>query len=80
MAEQNGGNLKHRVSMLEQAGKELEDAMLVHAILEAKAAHRIKEHAEAIASHEDWLIHFQAKLGALTDIVMRREGGPEAVV
>ena len=46
---------------------------------------RIKEHAEYIATHEEFVRYhdikmreFDEKLNALIDIVMRREGGPEA--
>ena len=58
--------------------RDFEDAFIVQAHLEKRAAERIKEHAEALANHEEWMLHFQDKLDALTDIVMRREGGPEA--
>ena len=58
--------------------KDLEDAMLVQAFLEKRAGERIKEHAEALANHEEWMIHFQEKLDALSNILMRRGGGPEA--
>jgi hypothetical protein len=72
--------------------QDLEDAMLIQAHLEKRAGERIKEHAELLVSHDEllrkhdetkhihdeWMIHFQEKLDALTDIVMRREGGPEA--
>jgi hypothetical protein len=92
MAEGNGdipltGNLRVDAALKRIRGKfqELEDAMLVQVHLERKAGERIKEHAQLIAdhhellkSHDEWMKHFQAKLDALTDIVMRREGGPEA--
>ena len=52
--------------------------MVVQAHLEKRAGERIKEHAQALADHEEWMLHFQQKLNALTDIVMRREGGREA--
>ena len=58
--------------------RDFEDAFIVQAHLEKRAAERIKEHAAALADHEEWMLHFQDKLDALTDIVMRREGGPEA--
>ena len=86
--------------------RDLEDAMVVQAYLEKRAGERIKEHAkaladheewmlhfkeldalasertkkhaQALANHEEWMIHFQEKLDALTDIIVRREGGPEA--
>jgi hypothetical protein len=38
----------------------------------------MKDHEKARREHYEWLAHIQAKLDALTDIVMRREGGPEA--
>jgi hypothetical protein len=40
------------------------------------AAH--KSHDAARVEHEEWMKHMQDKLDALTDIVMRREGGSEA--
>lgn len=58
--------------------QDLEDAMLVQAHLEKRAGERVREHAEALADHEEWMLHFQAKLDALTDILMKREGGPES--
>ena len=58
--------------------RDIEDAMLVQAHLEKRAGERIREHAEAIDRHEAWMAHFESKLDALTDILMRREGGPEA--
>jgi hypothetical protein len=73
------------VTTLEKARKELEDAMLVHADLEAKSAARLKEHAEFIATHEGFnsrhemmMVEFDRKLNALIDIVMKRNGGPES--
>jgi hypothetical protein len=33
---------------------------------------------DRIRKHDEWMEHFQAKLDALIDIIMRREGGPEA--
>ncbi len=87
MAEGNGsgeisltGDTKVDAALLRIRGKfqDLEDAMLVQAYLEKKAGERITEHAQLQADHDDWMKHFQAKLDALTDIVMRREGGPEA--
>ncbi len=44
-----------RVRTLEDARKDLEDAMLIHAHLEKRAAERIKEHAIWLAHHEDQL-------------------------
>ena len=58
--------------------QDLEDAMLVQAHLEKRMSERIVEHARFAAKHEEWLQHIEWKLDALTDIIMRREGGPEA--
>jgi hypothetical protein len=84
MSARDGGDLESRVSTLEKARKELEDAMLVHAVLEAKSAARLKEHAEFIARHEAFhsrhemmMAEFDEKLNALIDIIMKRNGGPE---
>jgi hypothetical protein len=77
MSARDGGDLESRVTTLEKARKELEDAMLVHAVLEAKSAARIKEHAEFIAKHEILMAEFDGKLNALIDMLMKREGGPE---
>ena len=95
MAEENGfvssgdarvdAALKRLEEKHDSRFRDLEDAMIVQAHLEASAGRRIKEHAElladhrdAIKRHDDWMKHFEEKLDALTDIVMRREGGPEA--
>jgi hypothetical protein len=77
MSARDGGDLESRVTTLERARKELEDAMLLHAVLEAKSASRIKEHAEFIAKHEIMMAEFDSKLNALIDMLMKREGGPE---
>lgn len=63
---------------LEAAVKSLDDALIVHAHLEKRMAERIKEHAEFVAYHELKMREFDEKLNALIEIVMRREGGPEA--
>jgi hypothetical protein len=99
MADANGeipltGDPRVDAALVRIRGKfqDLEDAMLVQAQLEKKAGERIKERAQIVADHndflkqheqakrehEEWLKHIQAKLDALTNIVMRREGGPEA--
>jgi hypothetical protein len=78
MSARDGGDLEGRVTTLEKARKELEDAMLVHAVLEAKSAARLKEHADFIARHEIMIAEFDGKLNALIDIIMKRNGGPEA--
>lgn len=72
--------------------RDLEDAMLVSAHLEANAGRRIKEHAEFLVRHEEFLDRHKAlieehaikmreideKLNLMIDREMRREGGPEA--
>jgi hypothetical protein len=77
-------NLDDRVQRLEQAQRDLQDAMIVHAHLEKAAAERIRDHSQFIARHEEFLTRhelmmqeFDGKLNALIDIVMRREGGLE---
>ena len=69
----------------------MEDALVVMAHLESKAAARIKEHAEFIAEHERfiasqeaaWQKHteamseFDEKLNALIDTVGKMQGGME---
>lgn len=74
-----------RLENLEYIVKELDDALVVHAHLEKRMGERIKEHAEILANHDDFVRYhdlkmreFDEKLNALIDIVMRREGGPEA--
>jgi hypothetical protein len=59
--------------------------MLVHAVLKAKSAARLKEHPEFIARHEPFnsrhemmMAEFDDKLNALIDVIMKRNGGPEA--
>jgi len=85
MAESNGGGLERRVAALEAARIELEDAMLVHATLESRAAQRIKEHAHFIARHEEIMGEIDDKLNgvigtlddfrrALTEFGKRRDG------
>ena len=82
MAEGNGTNRlddhEQRLTKLQAARRELEDSFIVMTHLETKAAARIKEHAEFIAGHEEWMKHMQDKMDALTSIIMRREGGSEA--
>jgi hypothetical protein len=48
-------DLMARVRTLEDARKDLQDAMIVHAHLEKQAAERVKEHAIWLADHEDRL-------------------------
>ena len=74
-----------RLENLDSIVKDLEDALVVHAHLEKRMGERIKEHAEFIARHDEFIeFHdlkmreFDDKLNALIEIVMRREGGPEA--
>ncbi|HWF47438.1 MAG TPA: hypothetical protein VG168_10565 [Bryobacteraceae bacterium] len=56
MAEPNGrGRLddhEARIKRLEEARKEVEDALVVMSHLESKAAARVKEHAQFIAEHQ----------------------------
>jgi hypothetical protein len=72
--------------------RDLEDAMIVQAYLEKRQSEQIKDQAEAlrqhevwrgtqaeaIERHEAWMAHMEKKLEALTDILMKREGGPES--
>jgi hypothetical protein len=114
MAEGNGneipltGDARVDAALKRIRGKfqDLEDALLVQVHLDKRAGERIKEHAEtlvsheewmdkfehleeqarqrnrehaaALTNHEEWMLHFQEKLDALTDILMKRNGGPEA--
>lgn len=92
MAEKNGSDLGTRVSVLELGMTELKDALLVHALLEAKAAQRIKEHAKflvdqeaaiarheaAMARHEIKMAEFDDKLNALIDIIGRQQNDSAA--
>ncbi len=81
----NTPDFERRLSALEGAHKDLDDAMLVHAHLEARAARRLKEHAEFIARHEQIIGDLETimreigeKVDFLVNREMRREGGPEA--
>jgi hypothetical protein len=92
MAEPNGGipstgdpRVDAALERIRGKFQDLEDAMLVQAHLEKRQSESIRgltewheRHEQAKREHEEWLKHIQAKLDALTDIVMRREGGPEA--
>jgi hypothetical protein len=67
--------------------QDLEDAMLVQAHLEKRQSEAIsrltawvEQHEETKREHEEWLKHIQAKLDALANIAMRREGGPETTI
>ena len=85
-------SLEPRVTALEKSYKELDDAMLVHAHLEARAARRIKEHAEFLTDHETAIQKHDQMMGELDTLMreisdkvnfiidrdMKREGGPEA--
>jgi hypothetical protein len=75
---------EQRITLLEAARKELEDAFIVMTHLETKAAARIREHAEFIASeeaamklHRQKMSEFDDKLNALIDIVAKMQGGME---
>ncbi len=71
-------NHEERLTKLEEARKEIEDALVVMAHLESKSAARIKEHAEFIAGHQTAMQEFDGKLNALIDIVGRMQGGMES--
>jgi hypothetical protein len=53
MRARDGADVEGRVTTLEEARRELEDAMLVHALLDAKSAARMKEHAEPRLVHSE---------------------------
>ncbi len=81
----NTPDFEHRLRALEQGHKDLDDAMLVHAHLEARAARRIKEHSEFIVKHEQIIGELDTlmreigeKVSFLINREMKREGGPEA--
>jgi len=71
---------------------DLEDAMVVQAHLEKSMSARLKEHADLIASHHDFIeteesamrkhtqkmSEFDEKLNALVDVVSRMQGGMES--
>jgi hypothetical protein len=52
--------------------RDLEDAALVQAHLEKRAGERIREHAQALADHDEWMLHFQEKLDALAGERMKK--------
>jgi hypothetical protein len=72
--------------------RDLEDAMIVQAHLEKRLGEQVKRqtelwdnhdasltaHQQRISDHDAWMKHFEEKLDALTNILMRRHGGPEA--
>ncbi len=86
------GNHEQRISKLEAARKEMEDALVVMAHLETKSSARVKEHAEFIAEHQRHIEFMQAadkqhalkmaefddKLNALIDMMGRQQGGIES--
>ena len=96
MAERNGrGRLddhEERIGKLGAARKEMDDALIVMAHLESKAAARTKEHAEFIASHQEHIefmraadarhaikmAEFDDKLNAFIDMIGRQQGGIES--
>jgi hypothetical protein len=90
MPEPNGeipmtGDPRVDAALLRIHGKfrDLEDAMLVQVHLENRLRARFDAHMDsqdqAIARHDEWMKHFEDKLNALSDMLMRREGGPEAI-
>lgn len=89
MAEPNGSggidDHEARIGKLEAARKEMEDALVVMAHLEAKSASRVKEHAEYISfleeadkRHAVKMAEFDDKLNALIDMIGRQQGGIES--
>jgi hypothetical protein len=97
MAEQtvpNTGDPRIDAALERIRGKftDLEDAMIVQAHLEKSMSSRLKEHAELIADHHDFIksqqaalsLHtqkmgeFDEKLNALIDIISRMQGGMES--
>ncbi len=96
MAERNGsGRLddhEERIGKLEAARKEMEDALIVMAQVESKAAAHTKEYAEFIASHQEHIefmrasdarhaiktAEFDDKLNALIDMIGGQQGGIES--
>ena len=82
MAEPNGSGRiddhEERLKRLEAARREMEDALVVMAHLESKAAARIKEHAQFISDHQTAMLEFDGKLNALIAIVGRMQGGIES--
>jgi hypothetical protein len=82
VAETNGSGRiddhEERLRKLEAARREMEDALVVMAHLESKAAARIKEHAEFISDHQAAMLEFDDKLNALIQIVGRMQHGMES--
>ena len=80
MPETNGkgqsDNHEERITRREGARKEMEDALIVMAHLESKAATRIKEHAEFLANHQSAMLEFDGT-NALIAIVGKMQGGIE---
>ena len=72
--------------------QDLDDAMIVQAVLEKKMSERLVEHAHIIAAHDQRMVEHDAiwkriditmaemteKVHFLIDREMKREGGPEA--
>jgi len=55
-----------------------EETLRVHEDMLRTQAAANKSHEAFRVEHEEWMKHMQDKLDALTDIMMRREGGSEA--
>ena len=74
------GDARVDAAILRIRGKfrDLEDAMIVQAHLEKRMGERIKEQATYVDRHDQWMKHMEDKLAALTDILMKRGGGPES--
>jgi uncharacterized coiled-coil protein SlyX len=55
-----------------------DETLRIHEDMLRTQAAANKSHEAFRVEHEEWMKHMQAKLDVLTDIMMRREGGPEA--
>ena len=55
-----------------------EETLRVHEDMLRSQAAAYKSHDAFRVEHEEWMKHMQDKLDALTDSMMRREGGSEA--
>lgn len=71
--------MEERVSNLEKARADIEDALTVMAHLEMRQSETLKSHSEFIARHEFVMREIEDKLNAIINVVMRREGGAEAL-
>ncbi len=67
------------VSNLEKARADIEDALTVMAHLKKRQCETLKAHAEFMTHHDIVMREMEDKLNTLISIVVRREGGPEAL-